>query len=253
MSQAQIKTIIFDLVGVLFSISKSRVLRRLGSKDLILYYLRKGKNPIDEGIMLLDRMRKEVPGQFQEVVAYKGVYLPNCILQWNQGVLTRNEAFGQIQQYFTILDQQHYFTNKNHQRVILDLLSKLFSSQLGIEVYRPVRSTVNLIKELKKSNKYQIYLLSNIDQETFEGIKELYPEIFDLFDGLVTSWHSKLLKPDVAIFEYLLNTYNLSASECCFVDDQIENLNTAQKLGMQTILCTNCSLLPRIFKEKKLL
>lgn len=253
MSQTSIKIIVFDLVGVLFFVNKIRVLRSLDTKDLFFYYLKKGKNPIEEGIMLLDKMRQEVPGQFQEIVGYKGTYLPNCFLQWNQGFISREEAFEQIQTYFNDLGKQNYFSNENHKRVILNLVKKLFSSSLGIEAYKPVRSTVELVKKLKKTNNYKLYILSNIDKETFEGMYELHKSIFNLFDGIVTSCYSNFLKPDSAIFEYLLKQYDLDPLLCCFIDDQIENLNAAQKFGMQTIHCTKPSRLPVIFKETGLL
>jgi HAD superfamily hydrolase (TIGR01509 family) len=253
MSRISPKAIVFDLVGVLFFINKIRVLRSLDSKDLIFYYLKKGKNPIDEGIMLLDKMRQEVPGQFQEIVAYKGTYLPTCFLAWNQGLISRDETFEQIQNYFNDLEKQNYFTNENHKRVILNLLKKLFSSKLGVEAYKPVRSTVELVKKLKKTNNYKLYILSNIDKETFEGMHILHKSIFDLFDGIVTSCYSNFLKPDVAIFEYLIKNYNLDPLDCCFIDDQLENVQAAEKIGMQIIHCVRPSKLPTVFKQKGIL
>lgn len=253
MNLMPIKVIVFDLVGVLFCVNKIKALQSLSYKDLIFYYLRKGKNPIDEGIMLLDKMRLEVPGQFQDIVAYKGNYLPNCFLQWNKGVISNHEAFTQIKDYFDILDQRHYFTSQRHKRVILNLLRTLFSAQLGITSFLPIASTVNLVEKLKQTKNYRLYVLSNIDSETFAGIKVLHESVFNLFDGIVTSCDSHFIKPDSAIFEYLFKNYDLDPLVCCFVDDQIENLVAAERLGMRTILCTKPSLLPEIFKKKNLL
>lgn len=245
-----IKTLIFDLVGVLFYVNKIKALRCLNSKDIILYYLKKGKNPLDEGIKLLDKMRREVSGQFQERVTYKGTYLPQCFLDWNQGFITRAVAFEHIQNYFSTLDTQGYFSNENHKKVIFNLLSMMFSSELAVTTFKPVLSTVELIEKLKKTNKYKLYILSNIDKETFEDIHSLYRVLFDEFDGIVTSCYSHFLKPEVEIFEYLFKEYNLDPLKCCFIDDQRENLETAQKLGMQTIHCVKFSQLPMIFKKK---
>ncbi len=246
----QIKVIVFDLVGVLFFVNKIKVLRCIGSKDLIFYYIKKGRNPVDEGIALLDKMRQDVAGQFQDVVAYKGTYLPLCFLQWNQGLLSREQTFEQIQDYFNTLHKQHYFTSERHQRVILDLLKMIFSSELGMQAFMPIGSTIELVKKLKESNNYKLYILSNIDKETFEGLRSLHAPIFDSFDGIVTSCYSNLLKPEAAIFEYLFKQFNVDPVQSCFIDDQLENIHTAQKLGMDSIHCLKPSLLPSLVRKK---
>lgn len=253
MNNPLVTTLVFDLVGVLFYINKLRVLRFIGRRDVIFYFLKTGKNPLDEGIMLLDRMRKEVPGQFQDKVTYKGTPLPRCLLEWNQDLISRDEAFEQIKHYFAELEKQHYFTSARHKRVILNLLGKIFSPELGLRAFRPVDSTITLVKKLKATKNYKLYILSNIDKETFEDIRRSYAAIFDLFDGIVTSCYSNLLKPEFTIFEYLFNQYNLDPAQCCFIDDQWENIDAAQQLGMQVVYCPEVSDLSRLFKEKGLL
>lgn len=253
MAENTINTIIFDLIGVVFSIHKIRVLRNIGNKDLIYYFLKRRINPIDEGIFILDRMRKEIPGQFQEVVSYKGTFLPNCFLQWNQGLITRAQAFEHIHNYFSLLDSQGYFIDKQHKKIMFNLLSTLFSSELGLDVFRPIKSTLTLVKKLRKQGKYKLYILTNIDKDTFDGLKELYQPVFNLFDGVVTSCYSSYLKPDSAIFKYLCDQYGLTPEACCFIDDQIENITTAQQLGMQTIHCIKPSELALHLKKHNLI
>ena len=42
-----------------------------------------------------------------------------------------------------------------------------------------------------------------------------------------------LRKPQVEIYTYVLNDYNLITTETLFVDDKKENTNAAEKLGIQ--------------------
>jgi HAD superfamily hydrolase (TIGR01509 family) len=53
---------------------------------------------------------------------------------------------------------------------------------------------------------------------------------------MIISYQVKLIKPYEAIYHYLLNEYNLLPNECVFLDDNMDCLVTAQKLGISTIL-----------------
>lgn len=250
MKKTKIRAVIFDLTGVIFSLNKRRLMRKIISRDLIWYLLKERQNPVDEGLSILDKMRKEVPGQFQDAVSYKGVLLPLFIVQWNQGKLTKIQAMQELQDYFNELEKQHYFKSEAHKKVLFDLLRLIFSSATGFEAFKPISSTINFIKKLKSNGIFKLYILSNIDRETIDGLRQNYKEVFDLFDGIVTSCYSNLLKPDEAIFTFLCKEFSLDPHECCFIDDQEENIAAADKLGMQTILCGKPANLPTLFKKK---
>ena len=55
-------------------------------------------------------------------------------------------------------------------------------------------------------------------------------------DGGILSYRDKVIKPDAAIYELLLNRYGLKAEECVFLDDTEKNLVTAGEMGIHTIL-----------------
>lgn len=250
MVQGSINTIIFDLVGVLFYVNKTKALRKLGILTIIRYYFRHWKNPFDECLILLDRMRKEVPGEFQEEATYKGIYLPVSVLRWLQGLMTSKEAFDRVVTYFEWLDQNHYFVDKFHKQAVIKLMSLLLDPKLGVEVYRPDSIVIQLVKTLKKRGTYKLFILSNIDTETFIELLSKYQHFFCLFDGVVASCQVHLVKPDLAIFNYLVDKYHLDPYHCCYIDDQSENLASARMLGMQTILCKNARQLILTLQKK---
>ena len=94
-----------------------------------------------------------------------------------------------------------------------------------------------LIREVK-SNGGKLYLLSNISTTFAENYKQVASlnDLFSLFDGLAFSGPLHLIKPDLAIFRYLLDKYDLKANECIFIDDNINNIKAAQKLSLNTYL-----------------
>jgi putative hydrolase of the HAD superfamily len=60
--------------------------------------------------------------------------------------------------------------------------------------------------------------------------------IADLFSGVFCIEHTRYQpKPDIAGFLRLAHTNRLRLSRCIMVEDMLENLRTAKKLGMRTI------------------
>lgn len=84
---------------------------------------------------------------------------------------------------------------------------------------------------------YNVYVLSNAHKSFYR----YFPRYFDLdfFDGVVVSADVHTVKPDVKIYEHLLNKYCLSAEECLFIDDRQDNVEGAIKAGMQAVQFKN--------------
>lgn len=249
MQQRLIKIIVFDLVGVLFVVDTAKALRTIGLHTIVLYYLRHFSNPFVDSLSLLNKMRLEMPGEFQELVAYKGTYLPLCMLEWQRGRMTSKEALDRVLSFYDMLDAQNYFHDQRQKKTLIVFAQLILGSSVGSEIFRPIEYVESLITSLKENYQYKLYILSNIDKETFEAQKMLYKNFFGLFDGIVTSYETQLLKPEVTIYHYLLDTYNLAPHQCCYIDDQPENLLTAQTLGMMTILCKKASRLKTLLKD----
>ena len=104
------------------------------------------------------------------------------------------------------------------------------------------QSRVNLLKDLK--NKFSIFLLSNTNtihiDYIFENIgKDRYQEFYNLFDKVYYSYEVKLRKPDPNIFELVIEENNLNVKNTLFIDDSIQHINSAKKIGLQTYHLNN--------------
>ncbi len=89
-----------------------------------------------------------------------------------------------------------------------------------------------------KERGYKVYLLSNYARTAFEGIKNNF-QFYPIVDGEVISYQINIVKPDVRIYETLLEKYSLKAEECVFLDDREENIEAAKKLGFHGIVFTS--------------
>jgi len=97
---------------------------------------------------------------------------------------------------------------------------------------------LDLQKELKAKG-YKLYGLTNWSAETFPLVRN--NETFDILDGMVVSGEEKIVKPDPAIFQCLLDRYNLKADECVFMDDVQINVYGSIAMGFHGIVFKNAA------------
>ena len=90
-----------------------------------------------------------------------------------------------------------------------------------------------LIDQLK-NKKYRLFGLTNWSGETFPIALEKYMFLHE-FEGIVVSGDEKMIKPDKEIYLLLLNRYKLKAENSIFIDDNINNIKTANEIGFHTI------------------
>jgi epoxide hydrolase-like predicted phosphatase len=96
---------------------------------------------------------------------------------------------------------------------------------------------LEFIQQLKESSKYKLILLSNTNELHIDWIKKhvpFYEEFKSCFDAFYLSHEIYLRKPNKDIFEFVLNENGLSANECFFIDDNAQNIKTADSLGITT-------------------
>lgn len=99
---------------------------------------------------------------------------------------------------------------------------------------------IDLIHKIRQ--KYPVFLLSNTNNihitasnnylKKTHGIKSL--DI--LFDKLFLSYEMGMWKPDTEIYYEVLRSINLEPKEVVFFDDNLQNIESAKAIGMQTIL-----------------
>lgn len=94
------------------------------------------------------------------------------------------------------------------------------------------------ICELKHAG-YKVYGLSNWSHETFPMVKDKY-EAFGMMDGIVMSGQELIAKPDLRIYQILLERYGLEAEESIFIDDRKENIEAGEQLGIRGIVFEHC-------------
>lgn len=99
----------------------------------------------------------------------------------------------------------------------------------------PVDGTVTILRNLKESDQYRLYALTNWSAETFPWALDNF-EFLHWFEGIVVSGIEKSRKPFPEIYKLLFNRYNVDPSSALFIDDNKANIAAAKTLGLNTIL-----------------
>lgn len=97
----------------------------------------------------------------------------------------------------------------------------------------PIQGTIDLIRSISKSNN-RFFVLSNMHIASIVYLESRH-QIWDMFEGTVISSRIQMVKPEIQIYEYLLNEYDLIPADTVIIDDMSENLAAASSTGIQTI------------------
>ncbi|MBQ8278296.1 MAG: HAD family phosphatase [Roseburia sp.] len=85
---------------------------------------------------------------------------------------------------------------------------------------------------------YQVYILSNYGNWTYEKTREKALNFLDDVDGAIFSYQVKQIKPNPDIFQTLFEKFSLKPEECVFLDDLPANIEGAKEAGMHGIVFT---------------
>ncbi len=132
------------------------------------------------------------------------------------GNITNSEAID-------VINKRNSF---KYEKLTKDFLNEWYKKQ-------PINEGIVEIAKKLKNNGYNLFVLSNMANLTYEYIKS--NEFFSLCTGIVISAQEHLKKPDEKVYRLLLDRYNLNAEECLFIDDDLsgENYKTANSIGIK--------------------
>ena len=149
--------------------------------------------------------------------------------EWNSNLDALNLDFekGKISETEFILGFQNYIPNAS----IHQIREAWNAILLDFPLYR-----LEFLQML--SQKYRLFLLSNTDSIHIERFQHkagisFYRDFYQCFEKVYFSYELGMRKPETAIFEFVIKEHNLLPKNTLFVDDNLENIESAEKLGLQ--------------------
>ncbi|PKH66155.1 haloacid dehalogenase [Flavobacterium sp. ALD4] len=139
-------------------------------------------------------------------------------IQFETGQITRNNFIEGIQKHIPNASKE-------------EILKAWNAILLDFPLYR-----LEFLQMLSK--KYRLFLLSNTDAihiETFEQNNgaSFYGDFYKCFEKVYFSFEIAMRKPNLGIYNYVLNEHDLQAKRTLFIDDRKENTDAALSLGFE--------------------
>ena len=103
------------------------------------------------------------------------------------------------------------------------LIDKLYKVK-DREIFKKVKEKNENVKVIIATN--HLSFVRNFIGESFN---------VDYLDDLIISAEIHNITPNSDFYEYILNKYNIDSKELLFLDDNIDNVNGAKQLGINTI------------------
>ena len=147
-----------------------------------------------------------------------------------------------------------YFINQ-----LLDKIGKGFSPNVVVKAWNEMLGAIHqdniLAVEKLKSFGYKIFLLSNTNDIHIQVALDRWKKLpvtgaYNLFNHVFLSQEVGMRKPDDEIFQLVLNELSASPEEVLFVDDSIQHIETANRLGIHTHLLEDINSLSNFLLTK---
>lgn len=108
--------------------------------------------------------------------------------------------------------------------------------------------TVQILEQLHRQGSHRLLALTNWSHETFPYAYSNFT-FLHLFEGILVSGEEQLKKPDPAIYRLLMERYDIEPARALFIDDNLENVESARKEGLQAVQFTSASQLTAELKS----
>lgn len=139
-----------------------------------------------------------------------------CTLQWH-GTLDAGASYADAIAELTASFPQY-----------ADLIA-LYDPRWQDTISGAIEGSVDILDALRAAG-VPNYAITNFPAEKFDETCARFPFLGG-FDGVVVSGRERIVKPNAAIFQLLLDRYGLKASDCVFIDDNAANVQAAGVVG----------------------
>lgn len=147
----------------------------------------------------------------------------------------------------------------NPTNIIFDLHGVIFGYDAQTQSPFQLPEGVEILKacanqlDQNGQNLHKLYILSNWGTTGFARLKQDFPEIINLFDGIMTSGESGYSKPSKEAFLALINKYQIQNQYCIFIDDSESNIIESNQFGWIGILYNQPNLVWQQLKTLKVI
>lgn len=170
----------------------------------------------------------------------------NCVKAFEElGMSDANSLLGEYSQAGVFAGIENgSLTRKEFCAQIREIIGKDLSDEQVCTAFK--KFLVDLpsyrLEHLEQLHKdYKMYMLSNTNPIMWNDMiltyfTQLGKDVNYYFDGVARSYKMGAMKPDLAVFRWVIDNFGIIPEETLFFDDSQTNLDAAAQLGFKTLL-----------------
>jgi epoxide hydrolase-like predicted phosphatase len=173
--------------------------------------------------------------------------IPKTISEFNKLTHASFETIYTQANQVSIFDQ--FDKGEISEELFFEELNRLFSHQLSFKdmllawnamLLDFPKHRLDLLSKLK--SQYRIFLLSNTNETHVSAFEKIlfdshgYENLEPFFEKVYYSCRIGMRKPDEEIFNFVLSQHQLNPTETLFIDDSIQHIQSAKRLGIKSYL-----------------
>lgn len=224
--------------GVFFSEDSNAVASKIGVKRVASYTLKHWKNPADKFFSTLEKMSKSPSHCASAQLKYHGCNMPNCIVQMQLGNTSHEQARSDIINYIDRINNDGFFSSKEEHGLMKDIVEIILEPKNVLDLSKPNIPMIELLKELKAMG-HPIYVLANVSHEVYRILKNTYPELLSICNGVFISSDMKLLKQDKRALLHIMAKTELKPDQLLIIDSEPDLIENAEQMGIAAISYKN--------------
>jgi len=173
---------------------------------------------------------------------------PALFEEWMIDAKTNEEMYNILVEDIAI-----YEGLSSHFRVLLgDLVRIMFDVRQFAEVM-DLYTGCELLKLIPQD--IPRYMMSNYNGNAFNEVSKRFPDLIRQFKDVLVSGKDGVMKPQRDIYTLAISRWNLNPERVMYIDDDLDNIETAKSLGFKTVpyttLETAIGLISSIIEESK--
>jgi HAD superfamily hydrolase (TIGR01509 family) len=235
LAQKDVYYVFFDIGDVLLKTSKARSFTK-NKAAIVKYIFRHG---LPNGTYLKKRlfqMMDYTTNLPRGSATNNGEFVPGIMCDW---LIGKVDSTTFIKIITNINPADSFFESKAEANLLIGI-AKLMLPNALTDIHKTTKS-IQTLRKCVECAPDRVCILSNWDKDSIGLLKEKFPEIFTGIDDsqIIFSGECGYKKPDHNIYEFAANKVGISPEQCILIDDQPDNIDSAEKCGWQGIYHTN--------------
>ena len=156
--------------------------------------------------------------------------IPRALVLWKEDSFIINEIKEIYDQWESGKINTEFFVQAIQPLLPSPMGRMEFEKQWGEVLAGPMLGMESLLKRLRK--KVRLALLSNVNPLHWKIVLKDYQNFLTYFEALFPSFQTGHLKPNSESYLQIAQFFRLELNQLAFVDDRLENVRAAQKMGI---------------------